>query len=179
MRKLILIIIVILGASQMMAQDVTDSKPKFTPAAEFGTGNDLEIGFRGQMNLHKFVSWDIVHAKYAADFTHEDEVIHEVTLETGVRGFTPTFGKTNLRVVGALDLGYGGSVRKSPKNAPYNPNTHLRPITSDRTNWTNHMALDVTVGLYVTKSLYIGYGLGLLGGSHHHIDHLARVGFDL
>ena len=81
---------------------------------------------------------------------------NEFTLQTGVRGFTPTFGK-GLKAFAAFDLGYGVAW----KNAS-----------------SSHFALDITIGSYVWNGLYVGYGIGPLCGNGNHTDHLLKIGYE-
>lgn len=154
MKKMfVLLLVMVLGATSMKAQN-TGKNPSW--AAEFGIGSELELGARAQYGLNQYLSWDVLHLKYAFDYG--DVNFHELTLTTGLRGYSPTFGP-KLKAFAALDLGYGG-------------------ITSQYTDWTNCFALDFTIGLYVMKNLYVGYGLGVLANDGSHKDHVLRIGYN-
>lgn len=140
-----------LGAAAAQAQ-----KPDgLSFAAEAGVGTEAEVGLRAEYKLEKWLSWDVLHAKYAYDYG--DYAVHEITLTTGLRAFTPTFGP-KLRGFAALDLGYGRMFKDG--------------------DGLNAFALDLTVGVQVTPKLYLGYGFGLLAKDGSHKDHLLRIGYN-
>lgn len=139
----------LLGASSMMAQ-----KDGVRVAIEAGAGTELEVGARAEYGFSKYLSWDILHAKYAWDY-NKDYNFNEFTLTTGLRGFSPSFGP-NLKAFAAIDLGYGVTFR-------------------DFT--THNFALDFTVGLNLGKDWYVGYGLGYMANDGKHKDHLFRIGY--
>ncbi len=151
MKKILATIaVVMLSATSMMAQN-PDKGLSF--AVETGIGTEWEIGARGQYNFSKHFAWDVLSLKYARDF---DE-FNEITLETGLRAFSPEFGP-NLKAFAALDLGYGNAFANGGSSS--------------------HFALDFTLGVYVYKGFYVGYGLGYLSGDIGHTDHVLRIGYN-
>ncbi len=148
-----LIAVMLLGATSLFAQNPDKG---LSWAVEGGIGSEFEIGGRAQYNFNKYVAWDILNAKYAYDYNKHGDG-NELTFTTGVRGFSPTFGP-NLKAFAALDLGYG--------------------LAFDGNYNDSNFALDFTIGLYVWKGLYAGYGLGLLSNNGNHKDHLVRVGYN-
>ena len=153
MKKILsMVVVMLLGVASMQAQN-PDKGLSF--ALETGIGSEWELGARAQYNFNKYVAWDVVNLKYALDYNNHGNW-NEFTIQTGVRGFSPTFGP-DMKAFAALDLGYG--------NMWKNGNTSC-------------FALDFTLGLYLYKGLYAGYGFGTLinDGSHH--DHLLRIGYN-
>ena len=124
-------------------------------AAEMGVGSELEIGVRGQYNFNKYIALDLPVLKYAYDYG--DFSVNEITIQVGARAFSPTFGP-DMKAFAALDLGYGNMFK-------------------DGVN-TSACAIDFTMGLYVWKGLYLGYGYGALCKDGHHNDHLFRIGYN-
>ena len=126
-------------------------------AAEMGVGSELEIGVRGQYNFNKYIALDLPVVKYAYDWRNTT-FNNEITIQVGARAFSPTFGP-DLKAFAALDLGYGCGFE-------------------DGWNF-NAMALDFTMGLYVWKGLYLGYGFGgLFNDGHAPHDHVVRIGYN-
>lgn len=158
MKKLLTFIATaMLSATTLMAQ----SDKKFNLGAEVGIGSEVEAGVRAEYGLNEYLSWDALHLKYAYDYGKNDK-FHELSLTTGVRGYSPSFGP-NLQVFAAIDLGYGvlfyGGDNVSDSN-------------------TSCFAMDFTAGVRVSKNMYLGYGLGLMHHSGNHKDHLLRIGFN-
>lgn len=152
MKKLFILSAMLFSASSLFAQ----KDGGFKMAAELGAGTELEIGARGQYQFNKYLAWDVLSAKYAYDYNNHGD-FNEFTIETGLRGFTPTFGP-DMKAFAAIDLGYG--------------------LCWDK-HWNNsNFAMDFTAGLYVWKGLYMGYGLGLLHNHGNHKDHLFRIGYE-
>lgn len=152
MKKILsMVVVMLLGVASMQAQN-PDKGLSF--AVETGIGSEWELGARAQYNFNKYVAWDVVNLKYAFDYG--DPNWNEFTIQTGVRGFSPTFGP-DLKAFAALDLGYG--------NMWKNGNTSC-------------FALDFTLGLYFYKGFYAGYGFGTLINDGHHHDHLLRIGYN-
>lgn len=152
MKKLFILSAMLLSASSLFAQ----KDGGFKMAAELGVGTELEVGARGQYQFNKYLAWDVLSAKYAYDYNNHGD-FNEFTIETGLRGFTPTFGP-DMKAFAAIDLGYG--------------------VMFDSNYHTNCFAMDFTAGLYVWKGLYMGYGLGLLHNHGNHKDHLFRIGYE-
>ncbi len=150
MKKFLLMIaVVLLGASSLKAQSLKDIKW----AAEVGVGSELELGVRTQYNFNEYLAWDVLHVKYAFDY-NEYNNFSEISFTTGLRGFSPSFGP-DLKAFTAIDLGYGGTFD------PYD----------------SAFAMDFTVGLQFKEHLYFGYGLGLMHHHGNHKDHLFRIGW--
>ncbi len=145
-----LLTVMLLGTASLMAQN----EKGWSYAAEVGVGSQLEIGGRAQYGLNEWLAIDVPVLKY--NFDYGDWNQHELKLMAGVRGFSPTFGP-DLKAFCAVDLGYGG-------------------CTSEYTDWHSAFALDVSVGLYVWKNVYLGYGFGMLSNDGKHKDHVLRVG---
>lgn len=154
MKKILsMVVVMLLGVASMQAQN-PDKGLSF--AVETGIGTEWELGARAQYNFNKYIAWDVVNLKYARDY-NKHVGWNEFTIQTGARGFSPTFGP-DLKAFAALDLGYG--VMWNDFNS-------------------SHCAIDFTMGLYVYKGLYVGYGLGALcGNGNHHKDHLLRIGYN-
>lgn len=154
MKKFLLMIaVVLLGASSLQAQSVNDLKW----AAEVGVGTELELGARAQYNFSEYLAWDVLHFKYAFDY-NDGGNWNEMSLTTGLRGFSPSFGP-DLKAFAAIDLGYGGM---------------FGGIFS---KYDSNFAMDFTVGLQIKEHLYLGYGLGLMHHHGNHKDHLFRIGW--
>ena len=150
MKKFLLMIaVVLLGASSLKAQSLKDIKW----AAEVGVGSELELGVRTQYNFNEYLAWDVLHVKYAYDYNKYDDW-SEISFTTGLRGFSPSFGP-DVKAFAAVDLGYGG-------------------MFSD---YVSCFAMDFTVGLQIKEHLYLGYGLGLMHHDGNHKDHLFRIGW--
>ncbi len=155
MKKVIaLLAVVLMGATSMMAQERIKNETKF--AGEVGIGSELELGVRGEFQLNEYLSWDILHAKYAYDYGKNDG-FNELSLETGVRGYSPEFGP-GIKAFASLDLGYGF-------------------VFNAGEGRSNCFALDFTTGLQLNKNWYVGYGFGMMKHDGAHKDHLLRVGF--
>ena len=145
-----MVAVMLMGSASLMAQNPDKG---LSWAVETGIGTEWEIGGRAQYNFNQYVAWDVLNAKYALDYGDGGN-FNEVTITTGVRGFSPTFGP-GMKAFAALDLGYGAAFKDG---------------------WnTNNFALDFTAGVYVIKGLYLGYGLGFLNKGNHK-DHLLRIG---
>lgn len=151
---LTLIAVMLLGAASMMAQNPDKG---YSWAVEGGVGTEVELGGRVQYNFNKYVAWDILNAKYALDYDKYYNT-NEITLTTGVRGYSPTFG-ADMKAFASIDLGYGAKFR-------------------DGNNW-NAFALDFNAGVYVWKGLYAGYGFSTMAHDGHHCDHLFRIGYNV
>jgi len=143
--------VMLLGATSLMAQA---PEKGWSFAGELGVGSELELGARAQYNFNKYIALDAPVLKYAYDYG--DFSVNEITIQAGVRGFSPTFGP-DMKAFAALDMGYGNMFKDG--------------------NWSA-FALDFTVGLYLYKGLYAGYGFGGLFHDGSHKDHLFRVGYN-
>lgn len=143
--------VALLAIAPLSAQNIMQDA---TWSFEAGVGSELEMGLRAQRNFNEYVSWDILHAKYAFDYNKGGN-FNELTLTTGIRGYSPSFGP-DLKAFAALDLGYGLSWPDAYSN----------------------FALDFSLGVYVWRNVYVGYGLGLLHHTDNHKDHVLRVGID-
>lgn len=140
-------------AATVNAQDMK----KVSFAAELGVGTELELGGRVQYNFNKYLAWDVLGAKYAYDW-RDKSLNNEITIQTGIRAFSPTFGP-DMKAFAAIDMGYGADFE-------------------DGYNW-NAFALDFTVGLHVYKGLYMGYGFGgMFHDGHIPHDHVFRIGYN-
>lgn len=142
----------LLGSAAVMAQN----KNGWSIAAEAGIGSQLEVGGRAQYGINKWIALDAPVLKY--NFDYGDVNSHELKVMAGARGFSPSFGP-NLKAFLAIDLGYGG-------------------CTNKYSDWYSAFALDVSVGLYFTKNLYMGYGFGMLSNDGKHKDHVLRIGWN-
>lgn len=148
-----MMVVMLLGATSLMAQN-PDKGWSF--AAETGVGTEWEIGGRAQYNFNKYIAVEGV-LKYAFDWRNAT-ANNEITIQGGARAFSPTFGP-DLKAFAALDLGYGTSFESG-------------------NNW-NALALDLTIGMYVWKGLYVGYGFGgMFNNGHAPHDHVARIGYN-
>lgn len=153
MKKILsLVAFMMLITTTAFAQD----KEKLSWHGEAGIGSEIEIGARVQYNFNQYVSWDMLHAKYAFDYNKGGN-FSEISLTTGVRGYSPTFGP-EMKAFAAFDLGYG--------------------MAFDNYFHSNHFAIDFTIGLQYKKNLYFGYGLGSLRSNGAHKDHLLRIGWN-
>jgi len=154
MRKFLsLIAVMMLSATSLMAQNPDKG---WSAAAELGVGSELELGVRGQYNFNKYIAWDVLNLKYAYDYGDGYDW-NEFSLQTGVRGFSPEFGP-NMKGFAALDLGYG--------------------VIFDHGHNLSCFALDFTLGLYLYKGLYAGYGFGGMFNDGSHKDHEFRIGYN-
>jgi hypothetical protein len=157
MKKILtLVVVMLLGATSLMAQN-PDKGLSF--AGEFGIGTEVQFGGRAQYNFNKYIALDIVSLKYAYDFNDIISDFHEITIQTGIRGFSPNYYK-DMKAFAAIDLGYGASFSDFKDES--------------------HFALDFTIGTYVWKGLYVGYGFEILRGAtwNGHNDHLFRIGYN-
>ena len=126
-------------------------------AGELGVGSELELGVRGQYNFNKYFAVDLPVLKYAFDWRNTT-ANNEITIQVGARGFSPTFGP-DMKAFAAIDMGYGVSFE-------------------DGGHW-NAFAMDFTVGMYVWKGLYAGYGFGgMFHNGHIPHDHVFRIGYN-
>lgn len=149
-----MIVVMLLGATSLMAQN-PDKGWSF--AGEIGAGTELELGGRAQYNFNKYIAAEGV-LKYAYDWRNTT-LNNEITIQAGVRGFSPKFGP-GMKAFAALDFGYGADFESGPGN------------------W-NAFAMDMTVGMYLWKGLYAGYGFGgLFHNGHAPHDHTFRVGYN-
>lgn len=151
-----LMVVMLLGATSLMAQN-PDKGWSF--AGETGIGTEWEIGGRAQYNFNEYIAVEGV-AKYAFDYNEKiwgmKNNWNEFTLQAGARGFSPKFGP-DMKAFAALDLGYGIAWKNGN---------------------SSHFAIDFTVGMYLWKGLYAGYGFGALCGNGNHNDHVARIGYN-
>lgn len=147
MKKMLLMAVAFLMTTAMNAQN---AEKGFSYAAEAGIGSELELGVRAQYNFNKYFALDLPVLKYARDYGSHPH--NEITIQAGVRGFSPTFGP-DLKAFAALDMGYGNMFKNGGSSS---------------------FAIDFTMGFYVWEGLYVGYGYG---GMRHHSDHLVRVGY--
>ncbi|MBP5380905.1 MAG: hypothetical protein J6Y39_04140 [Bacteroidaceae bacterium] len=168
MKKILMVVVAMVMAVSANAQNPDKG---MSWAVEIGAGTELEIGGRLQKNFNKYFAWDVAVLKYAFDYNPSitwydwntgalykiSNNWHEVTIQTGVRGFSPKYYK-EMKAFAALDMGYGAAF-------------------GDGWN-SNHFALDFTIGTYVVKGLYVGYGLGVLCANGNHTDHLVRIGYN-
>lgn len=152
MKKILMVVVAMVMAVSANAQNPDKG---FSAAAELGVGSELELGVRGQYNFNKYFALDLPVLKYAYDYG--DYSVNEITIQVGARAFSPTFGP-DMKAFAALDLGYGNMFKDG--------------------NNTSCFALDFSMGLYVWKGLYMGYGYGGLFNDGHHNDHLFRIGYN-
>lgn len=84
-----------------------------------GVGNvGFKFGARVQHNFNRFVSWDALTFNYVKEFSSMGA--HRFYVMTGVRGFTPAFGrKKNLKFYLSMNIGYGAALEKYQINNPY------------------------------------------------------------
>lgn len=162
--------VLMMAVALVMAVAVNAQNPEkgLSFAAETGIGSEWEIGARAQYNFNKYLALDLLSVKYAYDWDKEDFGIfgsynlnwNEVTLTTGVRGFSPTFFKDRMKAYANFDLGYGAM------------------FGGDLAGNTNTFAIEFGVGLYLWKGLYAGYTFEALCNDGHHNDHLFRIGYN-
>lgn len=143
--------VVLLGATSVKAQNPDG----LSWAVEAGVGTEFEVGGRAQYKLHDYVAWDVLNLKYAYDYGKYSA--NEISLTTGLRGFSPTFAQ-DMRLFAGLDVGYGNRFKDGHS--------------------VNCFAMDLTLGVYLTKNLYAGYGFGMLANEGTHKDHLFRIGYN-
>ena len=155
MKKILsMVVAMLLGATSLMAQAPAKG---LSYAGAIGVGTELELGGRAQYNFNQYFAVDVLSLKYAYDW-RDKSANNEITIQAGVRGFSPSFGP-DLKAFAALDLGYGADFQDG-----YN---------------VNCFALDFTMGLYVWKGMYVGYGFGgLFNNGHAPHDHVVRVGYN-
>lgn len=121
---------------------------------EAGLGDKVELGVRAKYNFNQYVAWDIATLKYGHAWDYD---LGEWSLKTGVRGFAPELWGC-IRPFAALDLGYVGQHGGS--------------------EYLSYFGLDFTIGTYVWKGLYIGYGLNSYHKSGwNYQNHFARIGW--
>ena len=145
--------VMLLSATSLMAQNPDKG---LSWAVEMGVGTELELGGRAQYNFNKYIAIEGV-AKYAFDYG--DYSHNEITLQAGARAFSPEFcSKNPMKAFLALDMGYGAAFKDG--------------------NNGNNFALDMTLGMYLYKGLYAGYGFGGLFNDGSHKDHVFRIGYN-
>lgn len=189
MKKIVLIILVALGTLPTSAKknviyegfdiydlDAGSNTKKSYFAFELGAGNELEMGFRYQKNFGKYFAWDIFGVKYALDYTiSDDSFAHELTVETGIRAYSPAFARGKVKAFVSFDAGYG----LSSCEYEYGYYDGWRGWQSEEEREINHhFAMDLTIGLQFKDKFYIGYGFGNLTGDISHSDHEARIGIN-
>lgn len=196
----LLLTILFLASGFMTAQDfyempdyygLNNDKPKKTSASvELGIGHEFEMGVLFKRNFNKYISWDILHVKYALDYTDdhywvvtEDHPsyyngysannLHELSFTTGIRAYAPKLGK--VKFFGACDLGWACDFMKY-----YNGYYNGYEYDTERTMF-DYFALDFTLGAYIGNHVYLGYGLGFqtyFDDDDKHTDHQLRVGYE-
>ena len=153
MKKTIALAAIACAAMQMQAQDITKGM-RF--GAEFGIGTQVELNVRGEYAFNKYLSWDVLTAKYAHEL--DDPNANKIGIKTGLRGYRPVLF-SNVRALMAIDLGYTGS-------------------TWEESDWNSAFGMDLTVGLNVYKGLYFGYGFSFDRYKHgKDKDHTFRIGY--
>ncbi|MDE7166729.1 MAG: hypothetical protein K2O17_06845 [Bacteroidaceae bacterium] len=153
MKKMFMMAVALIMTTAMNAQDIEKG---FSFASEVGIGSELELGVRAQYNFNEYFALDLPVVKYAYDYGVYP--VSEITLQAGVRAFSPTFGR-DLKAFTALDMGYGNMFDSYDK--------------------VHCFAMDCTIGLYVWKGLYVGYGYGaMIKDGERHDDHEVRVGYN-
>ena len=153
MKKTIALAAIACAAMQMQAQDIANGM-RF--GAEFGIGTQVELNVRGEYAFNKYLSWDVLTAKYAHEL--DDPNANKIGIKTGLRGYSPVLF-SNVRALMAIDLGYTGS-------------------TWEESDWNSAFGMDLTVGLNVYKGLYFGYGFSFDRYKHgKDKDHTFRIGY--
>lgn len=148
-----MIAVMLLSAISLLAQNPDKG---LSWAVEGGIGTELELGGRAQYNFNKYIAIEGV-AKYALDWQGYG-TWNEITLQAGARAFSPEFcQKHPMKAFLATDMGYG--------------------VAFNDGSW-NTFALDVTVGMYIHKGLYMGYGFGGMFNDGKHKDHCLRIGYN-
>lgn len=112
MKKMLLMAVAFLMTTAMNAQN---AEKGFSYAAEVGIGSELELGVRAQYNFNKYFALDLPVLKYARDYGSHP--FNEITIQAGVRGFSPTFGP-DLKAFAALDMGYGNMFKGGGTSLP-------------------------------------------------------------
>lgn len=158
--------------------DSENQVKKVTFGIELSAGSEAGVGLRLQRNFGKYFAWDIFQFKYTFDYTgdevdyvygdyHQDyKKTHKMSITTGIRLFTPTFGN-NCKIFAAFGYGYG-------------PNSRLVNFYyyDECTYWTHTHAIDCSIGLQY-KKFHIGYGLNShIGWKYRNTDHTVRLGFN-
>ncbi len=150
MKKLMALLVAVLFAGVANAQ-VPEKGLSWD--VEASLGSQIEVAARAKYNFNQYVAWDIATLKYGHEWDKEGG---EWSLKTGVRGFAPEIWG-GIRPFAALDLGYVGM---------------------HGGGYTSWFGLDFTIGAYVWKNLYIGYGLDSYHKSGFNFqDHFARIGW--
>ena len=199
-RTILFVLLGIIGVCTSMAEDVyempdyyglntTSVRESTTFSAELGVGNQFEEGLRMQRNFNKYLSWDILGFKYGCDYTHDcgndsydvDGCRHELDFTTGLRAFTPKFGKSTVKLFGALDMGYGlgkGDYYREEWHYSHYGSYTTRNYISD---CTHHFVVDFTIGFQFCDRFYVAYGVkGNVAGNERgqHTDYTFRLGMD-
>lgn len=193
MRKIIFILFACFACAQSAsAQDYYESGSdiyglgetsyvsRWNKQVSFSIGSQVELGFIRRRNFGQYFAWDVVGISYAYDYSgerfddtedsyykHGTDVNHELKFRTGVRGFTPSWGK----IKGFASVGWAveGLFYKE-----YYRGKSSRTVTPA-------MGIDVQVGFYIGKKFNIGYQLDVhrLGYDEtDHTDHLIRLAVD-
>lgn len=182
-RYLLVALVGLLSMSAAFASDIYEMPDYYglnTPqvkrvsfAAEFGIARQFDMGLRMQRNFNEHFSWDILTFKYGLDYSHKDksQLNHEVSLTTGLRATSSRLGSSNIKVFGALDLGWKMGVSDCEwKDSDY---------WYDDDDPRHTFVPDITLGVQFGKSFYVGYGICPSIGSdgyNMHTDHTIRFG---
>ena len=142
-------------------------------ALEAGIGTEFEVTGRFQFNFGKYFALDVLKLGYARDFNddiyvpsyygpgyYKDNSWNEFTAQVGVRGFTPSFA-SGMKGYLNFNIGYGAMFEEIDDEG-----THCG-------------AVELGLGMYLYKGLYVGYSLQVLAHDEHsHKDHLFRIGYE-
>lgn len=153
MKKILMVVVAMVMAVSANAQNPDKG---LSWAIELGAGTELGIGGRAQYNFNQYVAIELP-VKYAFDY-RDANPNNEITAQVGVRAFSPKFHK-DMKAFAAFDMGYGVAFE-------------------DGWHW-NAAAVDFTLGCYLVKGWYVGYGFGgMFHNGHIPHDHVVRVGYN-
>lgn len=174
-KKFFLITTLCLCASSAMAQKTESYPYKLGLGMAFGYGSALDFTIRAQYHFNKHVTWDMLQFKDAEDFnSHIDNhnYSESMSLTTGLRAYTPTFGR-GFKAFASAGVGWG-------RYHTMDKAIFFRP-TADFYNKTHNLAADFSTGLFVWQGVYVSYNCQLLhnNGRGNHVNHFANIGFEL
>ncbi len=133
---------------------------KWNRTFSFSIAKQVELGFNVRRNFGQYFAWDIWSFTYGYDYASGEDVDHEIEfLRTGIRGFSPQFGK--IKAYGAVGFGPEYIIGKKDSGA---------------------MRIDLQLGVYVSKRFSIGYQADFhrlsYKGRLDHTDHMLRLAVD-
>ena len=169
----------------------TSYQKKWNKSVHFAIAKQVEAGLTFRRDFGPYFAWDVYGFSYAYDYKSCDNVNHECKIaRTGLRGFSPTFGKAKIYTA----LGFGFEMINYVGTEVYFRQRYVNYgygygygyyetdyYTEEVNNWSPAMCIDFQLGIYLTKTLSVGYQINshkLGDGNSDHLDHMIRVAID-